>query len=167
MDSSRRNEKFIEYLGFQRIFEDGTTCYFRDIQQYFCYNNTLSPENYITYSKTLLNFFDFYIKKGNAYRGKALEAVRPKDAIQFLRNYKGNGRPRVRTEIPKSKVDHICAMYKVLYKNAYIQSNPMEDLRQIVQEENKILLKDSLRENSKIAYDVLLNNETLELIWDI
>ena len=166
MDSSRRNEKFIEYLGFQRIFEDGTTCYFRDIQQYFCYNNTLSPENYITYSKTFLNFFDFYIKKGNAYRGKALEAVRPKDAIQFLRNYKGNGRPRVRTEIPKSKVDHICAMYKVLYKNAYIQSNPMEDLRQIVQEENKILLKDSLRENSKIAYDVLLNNETLELIWE-
>ena len=47
MDSSRRNEKFIEYLGFQRIFEDGTTCYFRDIQQYFCYNNTLSPEYYI------------------------------------------------------------------------------------------------------------------------
>ena len=42
----------------------------------------------------------------------------------------------------------------------------MEDLRQIVQEENKILLKDSLRENSKIAYDVLLNNETLELIWE-
>lgn len=79
---------------------------------------------------------------------------------------KGNGRPRVRTEIPKTKVDHICEMYKVLYKNSYIQSNPMEDLRQIVQEENNILLKDSLRGNSKIAYDVLLNNEILELIWE-
>lgn len=165
MDSSRRNEKFIEYLGLQRIFEDSTTCFFRDVQQYFCYNDTLSPKNYNTYSKTLLNFFDFYIRKGNSYRGKALEAVRPKDAIQFLCNYKGGGRPRVRPEIPKSKVDHICAMYKVLYKNSYIQSNPMEDLRQIVREENRIILKDSMKDNNKIAYDVLLNNEILEIIW--
>lgn len=166
IDSSKRNEKFIEYLGKQRIFEDGTTCFFRDIQQYFCYNNTLSPKNFITYSKTLLNFFDFYIKKGNVYRGKALEAVRPKDAIQFLCNYIGGGRPRVRKEIPKSKVDHICAMYKVLYKNSYIQSNPMEDLRQIVQEENEVLLKDSQKEIDIVKCDEIMNADILEHIWE-
>lgn len=163
--SSGRNEKYIEYLGMQRIFKDETTCFFRDIQQYFCYNNTLSPDNFNTYSKTLLNFFDFYIKEGNSYRGKALESVRPKDAIKFLCDYKGGGRPRIKPEIPKTKVDHICAMYMVLYKNSYIQSNPMEDLRQIVQEENRILLKDSQKENTTIPYDNLLNNDILELVW--
>lgn len=42
----------------------------------------------------------------------------------------------------------------------------MEDLRQIVQEENRILLKDSIKENIKISYDDLLNNEILEIVWE-
>lgn len=133
---SQKNIKYLKYFQKNNIFDNCSTRFYRDIAQFFAYQNY--PNNSrIAYENTLYGFFDYYIGKGNYYNKVAeiihrpIEEVRQSDFVEYLLTERPAGRP---TEggLPLAKVSHISTMYKVLNDNAYISKNDFVNLRNYV-----------------------------------
>ncbi len=148
------------------IFENCSTRFYRDIAQFFAYQN-YPPTSRVSYENTLYGFFDYYISKGNYYDKvseyirRPLEDVRQNDFIEYLLEERPAGRPS-EGALPLSKASHISKMYKVLNDNSYISRNDFENLRNYIRNyfENEKKEKDYSvlsEENIKICLEALLN----------
>ena len=163
-----KNVKYFKYFQKNNIFDNGSTRFFRDIAQFFAYQN-YEDGSRGKYENTLYGFFDEYIGKGHFYNNvpenihRPLEDVRQSDFIEYLLSERPAGRP-YEGGVPLSKVSHISVMYKVLNDNGYISRNDFANLRTYVKsyfdreakEKDYTVLSD---ENIKICINGLLNNK--------
>lgn len=161
-----KNIKYFKYFQQNNIFENCSTRFYRDIAQFFAYQDY--PDNSrVAYENTLYGFFDYYICNGNYYDKvteyirRPLEEVRQSDFINYLMEERPAGRPS-EGALPLSKASHISTMYKVLNDNSYISRNDFENLRNYIRNcfENEKKEKDYnvlSEENIKICLDAFLN----------
>ncbi len=162
-----KNIKYLKYFQKNNIFDNCSTRFYRDIAQFFAFQNYPSNSR-VAYENTLYGFFDYYIGKGNYYNKvpeishRPVEEVRQSDFVEYLLTERPAGRPS-EGGLPLSKVSHISTMYKVLNDNAYISKNDFVNLRSYVKTyfENEKKEKDYnafSEENIKVCINGLLSS---------
>lgn len=163
----KKNIKYLRYFQKNNIFDNCSTRFYRDVAQFFAYQN-YSDSSRERYENTLYGFFDYYIEKGNYYDKvpetihRPLEEVRQRDFVDYLLTERPAGRP-VEGSLPLAKVSHISTMYTVLNDNAYISKNDFVNLRNYVKtyfddtkkERDSSVLSD---ENIAVCIDGLLKD---------